>query len=509
MRTKQMSLFKEPVRVRMAPSPTGHLHIGGARTALFNYFFAKHYKGTFVLRIEDTDPERSKKEYEQSIIEDLKWLGIEWDEGPIVKGAYGSYYQSERSEIYRKYYDELVKKERVYRCYCTPEELEEERESLLRRRQTPRYMGKCRNLNGEQKKRLESEGRKPALRFRIDEKDPIRFHDLVRGDIEVDPAQLGDFVISRPDGGPVYNFSAAIDDHEMAITHVIRGEEHISNTPRQILLFNALGFDLPNYAHVSIILAPDRTKLSKRHGATSVGEYRQKGFLPDAFVNYLALLGWNPGDEREVMPKEEIIRDFVVEKMTKSPAIFDLKKLTWMNGVYIRQKPVPELACRLYPFLKERGYPLEGPEKSPEKYPEKYKDPAWLNSVVEACKTKLETLDQIGEEAAVFFDEQYQLSDDAKKWLLEKNNEARDILQTLDDLLSKVQAEVRELDQATYEKIQSELKQKTSIPPKILFMTQRLALTGKISGHEMNLIFTILGAESCRKRIHKALLMLK
>jgi nondiscriminating glutamyl-tRNA synthetase len=477
----------------MAPSPTGHLHIGGARTALFNYFFAKHYKGTFVLRIEDTDPERSKKEYEQSIIEDLKWLGIEWDEGPLVKGAYGSYYQSERNEIYRKYYDELVARQRVYPCYCTPEELEEERSGLLRRRQTPRYMGKCRNLNGEQKRTLEREGRKPVLRFRIDEKDPIRFHDLVRGDIEVDPAQLGDFVISRPDGAPVYNFSAAIDDHEMAITHVIRGEEHISNTPRQILLFNALGFDLPNYAHVSIILAPDRTKLSKRHGATSVGEYRKIGFLPDALVNYLSLLGWNPGDEREVMTKEEIIRDFVIEKMTKSPAIFDLKKLTWMNGVYIRQKPVPELACKSYPFLKEKGYPLED------------KDPAWLNRVVEACKTKLETLDQIGEEAAVFFDEQYQLSDDAKKWLLEKKSEAADILQTLDDLLSKAQ----EIDQAAYEKIQSELRKKTSIAPKILFMTQRFALTGKISGHEMNLIFTILGAESCRKRIHKALLMLK
>lgn len=477
----------------MAPSPTGHLHIGGARTALFNYFFAKHYQGTFVLRIEDTDPERSKKEYEQSIVEDLKWLGIEWDEGPIVKGQYGSYYQSERSDIYRKYYDELIEKGRVYSCYCTPEELEEERESLLRRHQTPRYMGKCKNLTGDQKKRLEREGRHPVLRFRIDEKDPIRFHDLVRGDIEVDPGQLGDFVIGRPDGGPVYNFSAAIDDHEMRITHVIRGEEHISNTPRQVLLFKALGFDLPNYAHVSIILAPDRTKLSKRYGATSVGEYRKSGFLPDALVNYLALLGWNPGDEREVMTKEEIIRDFVIEKMTKSPAIFDLKKLTWMNGVYIRQKPVPELACRSYPFLKEKGYPVDG------------KDPAWLNRVVEACKTKLETLDQIGEEAAVFFDEEYQLSDDAKKWLLEKKSESGDILRTLDDLLSKV----GEVDQATYEKIQSELKKKTSIPPKILFMTQRLALTGKISGHEMNLIFTILGAESCRKRIQGILSLLE
>lgn len=484
-----MNIFKQSIRVRMAPSPTGYLHIGGARTALFNYFFAKHYEGTFILRIEDTDPERSKKEYEESILEDLKWLGVEWNEGPPDR----SYYQSARFDIYRKYYDQLKKQGNVYPCYCTPEELEEERESLLRRHQTPRYMGKCRNLTEAEKKKLEREGRRPALRFRIGETEPVRFHDLVRGDIEVDPVQLGDFVISRPDGGPVYNFSAAIDDHEMEISHVIRGEEHISNTPRQILLFKALGFELPRYAHVSIILAPDRTKLSKRYGATSVGEYRKKGFLPDALMNYLALLGWNPGDEREVMTQEEIIRDFVLEKMTKSPAIFDVKKLTWMNGVYIRSKPVSELACRSYPFLKEKGYPVDR------------KDPVWMNKVIEACRTKLETLDQIVDEAALFFDEKFNLKDDAKTWLLERKGEAKEILTTLKDLLSRYQ----EIDLSAYQEIQSELKKATPVAPKILFSTQRLALTGTASGPEMPLVFTILGAASCKTRIEKALQLLK
>ncbi|MBI3019349.1 MAG: glutamate--tRNA ligase [Deltaproteobacteria bacterium] len=481
-----MSLFQQSVRVRMAPSPTGFLHIGGARTALFNYLFAKHYQGIFVLRIEDTDKERSTKEYEKAIIEDLGWLGVEWNEGPLKEGAYGPYYQSQRIPTYQKYLKKLETLSKVYPCYCTPEELEAERQDLLKRHKTPRYLGKCRNLRVSERKALEAQGREPVIRFKIDETQPIQFHDLIRGDISVDPTILGDFVICKGDGWPLYNFAAVVDDCEMKISHVIRGEEHISNTPRQILLAKTLGLTLPQYAHVSIILAPDRSKLSKRHGATSVGEYRKLGFLPQALKNYLALLGWNPGDEREMMSEEELVKDFVIERMVKSPAIFDVEKLKWLNGMYIRKCSVEAMTQETLPFLESYGLEIQN-KKMP-----------WLHKVVETVRGNIDTLNQIGPMAELFFDEKFSLDAEAKMYLTQNKDKAQEILKTLDDLLAKITL----LEKDGFQKLQAELKEKVSASDKkILFQVQRVAVTGRLKGPEMNRVMPILGVDSCRKRI--------
>ena len=486
--------IKSPVRVRMAPSPTGYLHIGGARTALFNYLFAKHYGGQFILRIEDTDKERSKKEYEEAIIKDLQWLGVDWDEGPLKGGPYRSYYQSQRGEIYEKYKKILIEKERVYDCYCTPEDLERERKELLKNKQTPRYRGRCRDLTDEEKTRLRREGREPVLRYRVDETAVIEMRDLIRGTVRVDPCTLGDFVIAKADGGPVYNFASVVDDYEMKISHVIRGEEHISNTPRQMLLSRALGFEPPAYAHVSIILAPDRTKLSKRHGATSLGDYQQQGFLPEALFNYLSLLGWNPGDEREIMDRDEIVKSFTIDRMIASPAVFDAQKLTWMNSVYIRKKPIADMVARVLPFLKKSGFQTEG------------KDPKWLEGVVDAVRGSMERMDQIGEHADLFFDEKFSLDEEAEKKLKQNRAEAIEVLTALDGLLSRKKS----VDERVFEELQAELRKKLDVvPPKILFQTQRLALTGRLKGPEMVLVVPILGVASCRKRIEATLSKLK
>ncbi len=482
-----MSLVQQPVRVRMAPSPTGFLHIGGARTALFNYLFAKHYKGAFVLRIEDTDRERSTQEYEKAIIEDLGWLGVDWNEGPLKEGSYGPYYQSQRIPIYQTYLKKLETLSKVYPCYCTPEELEAERQDLLKRHKTPRYLGKCRSLTPQERKDLESQGREPVIRFKIDETAPIQFHDLIRGDISVDPTILGDFVICKGDGWPLYNFAAVVDDCEMKISHVIRGEEHISNTPRQILLAKTLGLTLPQYAHVSIILAPDRSKLSKRHGATSVGEYRKMGFLPQALKNYLALLGWNPGDEREMMNEEELVKDFVIERMVKSPAIFDVEKLKWMNGMYIRNSSVEAMTKETLPFLESYGLEIQN-KKMP-----------WLHKVIETVRGSVDTLNQIGPAAELFFDEKFSLNEEAKTYLGQNKDKAKEILKTLDGLLAKTTL----LEKEEFQKLQAELKEKISASDKkILFQVQRVAVTGRLKGPEMNRVMPILGVESCRKRIH-------
>src|SRR3989338_10631226 len=404
----------------MAPSPTGFLHIWGARTALFNYLFAKHTQVTFVLRIEDTDQERSTKEYEKAIIEDLHWLGVDWDEGPLKEGTYGPYYQSQRIPTYQGYLKKLETLSKVYPCYCTSEELEAERQDLLKRHKTPRYLGKCRNLTSKEQKELEAQSREPVIRFKIDEIAPIQFHDLIRGDIYVYPTILGDFIICKGDGWPLYNFAAVVDDCEMKISHVIRGEEHISNTPRQILLAKTLGLTLPQYAHVSIILAPDRTKLSKRHGATSLGEYMNQGFLADALFNYLALLGWNPGDEREIMSRDEIIRDFAIERMVKSPAIFDVKKLSWMNGMYIRKQSPKEILSHTKSFIQKAGYSIQ------------HRNEQWLEKMVSTVKDHLEKYDQITDHIDIFFDDKFKVDEKAKDQLQKNKEETLKVLNALD-----------------------------------------------------------------------------
>jgi glutamyl-tRNA synthetase len=344
------------VRVRFAPSPTGPLHIGGARTALFNYLFARQQRGEFLLRIEDTDVARSTVGYEADVLEQLHWLGLTWDEGPEVagqpaRGPHAPYRQSERLDLYREAAQRLLEADLAYPCYCTPEELAADRAAQEQAHEPPHYVGRCARLTPEERRAREAEGRKPAIRFRVGE-GKVAFEDIVRGHVEIDTTALGgDLVIVRSDGWPLYHFVVVVDDAAMEITHVIRGEEHLSNTPKHILLMKALGADLPEFAHLPLILNADRTKMSKRKSQTAVADYRAEGFIPEALVNYLALLGWSNGTEEELFSLDELIERFDLTRVQSGGAIFDRARLEWINGQWIRRLAPADLAERLAPFL--------------------------------------------------------------------------------------------------------------------------------------------------------------
>jgi len=342
------------VRVRIAPSPTGLLHIGLARTALFNYLFAKKNQGAFVLRIEDTDLERSSPEFEKDIIEGLRWLGIIWTEGPDIGGDYGPYRQSERLKSYSQCLEKLLAEDKAYYCFCSEEELESQRQYLMSRGEPAVYSGKCAKLSKEQVKKYLREKKPSVIRFRTPVKK-LAFEDLIRGEIEFDTGLIGDMVIAKDLSTPLYNFAVVVDDYEMRINHVIRGEDHISNTPKQILLQEALGFLRPAYAHLPLILGPDKRKLSKRHGDVSVSEYRKSGYLPEALVNFMALLGWNPGTDREIFSLASLAKEFSLDKVQKGGAIFNLKRLDYLNGFYLRQKSKEKLTELCLPYLIEAG----------------------------------------------------------------------------------------------------------------------------------------------------------
>jgi glutamyl-tRNA synthetase len=345
------------IRVRIAPSPTGPLHLGTARTALFNFLFARHTGGTFILRLEDTDQARSTEAFELDIIDGLHWLGMAWDEGPGVgdepeRGSYGPYRQMQRMPRYTLAADKLLAEDKAYYCYCSPAELEAERNRQEAARQPSRYNGRCAHLTAAERAALEAEGRKPVVRFRIPTDRVIAFDDIVRGHVEIDTNALGgDLVILRADGTPLYHFTVAVDDAAMAISHVIRGEDHLSNTPKHILLFEAMGVPAPIFAHLPLILNPDRTKMSKRKTQTAVSDYRAQGFIPEGFVNYLALLGWSTGTEEEVLSMGELIEKFELAAVHSSGAVFDRNRLEWLNGQWIRRLTGPDLIGRLAPFM--------------------------------------------------------------------------------------------------------------------------------------------------------------
>jgi nondiscriminating glutamyl-tRNA synthetase len=343
-------------RVRIAPSPTGPLHIGTARTALFNYLHARHTGGTFILRLEDTDVARSSIAYEKDILDGLHWLGLRWDEGPEVageaaRGPHAPYRQMERLPLYAAAAARLLAEDKAYPCYCTPEELDAERKRLEGLKLPPRYSGRCANLTPEERAAFEAEGRRGALRFRVGE-GTVVIDDIVRGRVEIDVANLGgDFVIVRADGTPLYHFVVVVDDAAMEITKVIRGEDHLSNTPKHVLLFRALGHEPPAFAHLPLILNPDRTKMSKRKSQTAIDDYRGEGFIPEALVNYLALLGWSTGSEEEVLSLDELIERFDIGQVNKAGAVFDRERLEWLNGQWIRRLTPEDLVERLRPFL--------------------------------------------------------------------------------------------------------------------------------------------------------------
>jgi len=475
------------VRTRFAPSPTGHLHIGGARTALFNYLFARRYGGKFILRIEDTDLERSSIESEKVIIESLRWLGIEWDEGVEVGGPHGPYRATERVDIYKKYVDVLFEKGYAYHCYCTEEELEVQRQQLLSKGQMPRYLGKCRNLTEEQKRRFEQEGRKPTVRFKVPEGVKIVVHDLVRGDVEFMSDDIGDFVIVKSDGIPTYNFAVVIDDHLMKISHVIRGEEHLSNTPRQILIYNALGFELPQFAHVSLILGKDRTKMSKRHGSTWVEQYREQGYLKEGLINFLALLGWSPPEDKEIFEMEYLIENFSLDRVSKNPAIFDIDKLNYINSQHIKLKSLDELTQMCIPYFVEAGYIKEDEAKS------KFE---WLKKIVKSVYEGLDYLSQIKDKVDIFFNNEIKIEDDDAKEVLKWEH--------VKHLIDVFENKIKEAGDLTPENIKAlfkEIQKETGYKGKNLFMPIRVVLTGKTHGPELVEIIEIVGKENILKRL--------
>lgn len=482
----------KPEKVRFAPSPTGYLHIGGARTALFNYLHAKKRGGSFLVRIEDTDLARSTKESEEVIIRDLHWLGIHWDEGIEVGGQHGPYRSMERKHLYQPFIDQLIQEGKAYYCYCTEEEVEEQRKIQRTNNELPHYTGKCRNLTPEQKAQYEKEGRTPVIRFRVPEDQKILVKDLVRGDVEFDSNGVGDFVIVKSDGAPVYNFAVVIDDYLMEITTVIRGEEHLSNTPRQVLLYEALGFPVPKFAHVSLILGEDRSKMSKRHGSTHVDQYRSKGYLPEAIVNFLALLGWSPEEgEEEIFTLAELEKIFTLDRVTKNPAVFDIKKLNWMNGQYIRKAPIDEIVEMSIPFFIEAGYITEEESKTRR---------GWLVKIVEAARERMEYLEQIKDHARIFFDDTLHLENEEAESMLRLDHVPM-LLQAFQEKVEEVEA----IDTDFAKGIFKVLQKQTGVRGKNLFMCIRVALTGQCHGMELVDILEILGKEKVLARIDQAL----
>ena len=485
----------EKMRVRFAPSPTGPFHIGGARSALFNWLLARKTGGQFVLRIEDTDRERSSRASEENIKSALQWLGIDWDEGIDVGGEYGPYRQTERLPIYAEYTARLLASGKAYHCYCTDEELESERQELMAKGLMPRYMGKCRNLSAEEEAKLVAEGRKATVRFRVPENQAITFHDAVRETVSFDSNGIGDFVIVKSDGLPVYNYAVVLDDALMHITHVIRAEEHLSNTPRQILIYEALGLPLPEFGHISLILGKDRSKMSKRHGATAVEQYKALGYLPEAVVNFLALLGWAPPGEQEIFTSKELIELFSLEHVAKNPAVFDIDKLNWINSHYLKKLDVATLTEMALPHLREAGL-IKGELSSDEM--------AWVRQVVDAVREYVSFAAQIPEHAAVFFQDEVVMENAETAAILQDP----DIPKVMDEFLSRLST----MDGITGEQVQATLKaigKELKLGGKKVFMPIRVALTGKMHGPELISLIPLLGNVRTAARIRRSLSMVK
>ncbi|ATW27093.1 glutamate--tRNA ligase [Candidatus Formimonas warabiya] len=471
----------DKIRVRFAPSPTGPLHIGGARSALFNYLFVKQNQGDFILRMEDTDLDRSSKESEENIKRSLKWLGIEWNEGIDVGGPHGPYRQTERLEIYQKAVHRLIQEGQAYFCYCSEEECEAERQELIEKGETPRYLGKCRNLTEEEKKKYEQEGRQPVVRFRVPDNHTVTIHDLVRGEVSFETAGMGDYIIVKSDGIPTYNFAVVLDDADMGITHVIRGEEHLSNTPRQILIYDALGLPMPQFAHISLILGKDRSKMSKRHGSTSVVAYQEQGYLPEALVNFLALLGWAPEGEEEIFSMGQLIEKFSLDRVSKSPAVFDMEKLKWINGHYIRNTEPEKLKALAIPYLQEAGF--IGAELDAD-------ESAWVSLVVETLRNYLSCLEDLKERLEIFMGQTVRF----------ETEEARAILQAeqVPTVVNLFVAKIRDSESVTADSVKGILKQirkETSLGGSQVFMPIRVALTGQMHGPDLDKLAAILGKE--------------
>ncbi|GLF88608.1 glutamate--tRNA ligase [Bacillus safensis] len=476
------------VRVRYAPSPTGHLHIGNARTALFNYLFARSQGGKFIIRIEDTDQKRNVEGGEESQLRHLQWLGIDWDESIDKDGGYGPYRQSERNDIYKKYYDELLEKDLAYKCYCTAEELEAEREAQIARSEMPRYSGKCSHLSKEEEDKLIAEGREPSIRFRVPKGEIIKFDDMVKGDISFETDGIGDFVIVKKDGTPTYNFAVAVDDHLMKMTHVLRGEDHISNTPKQIMIFHAFGWDVPLFGHMTLIVNENRKKLSKRDESIIqfIEQYKNLGYLPEALFNFIALLGWSPVGEEELFTKEQFIDIFDVNRLSKSPALFDMHKLKWVNNQYVKALDLDQVVALTLPHLQKAG-------KVSEQLTEE--ENTWVRKLISLYHEQLSYGAEIVELTELFFKEQIEYNQEAKEVLAEEQ---------VPEVMASFAGQLEQLKSFTPDEIKAAIKavqKETGHKGKKLFMPIRVAVTGQTHGPELPQSIELLGKETVLNRI--------
>lgn len=474
----------ETIRTRFAPSPTGNLHVGGARTALFCWLFSRHHDGDFILRVEDTDFDRSADQYTEQILSAMKWLGMEWDEGPEVGGPHEPYFQSERIDRYEEVLEKLKEQGKAYRCYCTKKELEQERERQRARKEPPRYSGRCRDLSEEKRQEFEQEGRQHTWRYRIPN-EPVVVHDLAKGDVSFPADQVGDFIIVKSNGSPSYNFAVVVDDHEMEISHVVRGDDHLSNTPRQLYLYDAMDWEPPLWCHLPMILGHDGERLSKRHGATNVEDYRRKGYLPEALLNGLALLGWSPPDGVEVKKIDELIEVFTLDRVNKSASRFDLDKVQHINGQHLRDLPVEELVNRLQPFLPNSMKP---------------EDQDSIEEIIEVLRDQLTLLTDFEELYEQFIREPIEVSDEAIEWLKEHEGS--------EEVARSFHEEIEQAEGFTLEHVKGiigDTSEQVKASGRELYLPMRILVTGQLEGPEFHELMPVIGKERCLERIRHVL----
>ncbi len=477
------------VRVRMAPSPTGRLHIGTARTTLYNWLFARHHGGTFVLRIEDSDRARSSDEFTQNILDAIRWLGLDWDEGPEVGGPHGPYFQSQKLPRYREVAQSLVERGMAYPCFCTPEELDQRRKEMQSKGLPPRYDRRCRDLTPAQREQFEAEGRRHAIRFIMPDEGGTVWHDLIRGEVSFENALLDDFVLMKADGFPTYLLGVVVDDHDMLISHILRGDDIISATPRQLHIYRALGWPTPEFAHIPLILGPDRSKLSKRHAATAVTDYRDRGYLPEAFVNFIALLGWSPGDDREVLTCAEMIEAFSIEGIGKSGAVFDQEKLDWMNGLYLRQLSPEAFVASARPFLENAFGNIW------EQLGEQYVSRALLLE-----QERAKTLGELPALTEFFFHEPEAYDEKGeRKWFQREG--AKELLAAVRETLAGLET----FDEPSLEAAIRSVADKLDLQPGPVIHTTRLAVTGRTAGPGLFELMAVLRRERVVARLERAI----
>jgi nondiscriminating glutamyl-tRNA synthetase len=483
------------IRTRFAPSPTGYLHVGGARTALFCYLFAKKSGGDFILRVEDTDEERSTEESLRMQLSDLAWLGYSYSEGVDAKtiqdfGPYGPYRQSQRLNIYREHAERLLKSGHAYYCFLTDEEIEKQRAESMAAGRPPQVNSPYRNMSRQDAENKIKAGEKAVVRFKVNEMErKYKFNDLVRGEVEFPSDMVGDFVLLRSGGFPVYNFCCVIDDALMKMTHVLRAEEHLSNTLRQLMLYEAFGYAPPQFGHMSIILGPDKQKLSKRHGATSVNEYKERGFLPEAITNFIALLGWSSPKGQEILSMDELIEQFGVERLNPAAAVFDETKLKWTNAQHLRALPHTNLWDRMLPFLKAAGFELPT-------------DPEWIDRSVGLFKTSMETLVDAVELYRPLSKGNFQVHEDESKDALAWPT-TKAVIESWKNVLSAMDSKY--LTEADFMKAQDEVKNQTKTKGKELFMAVRVAILGKPHGAELKIVVPLIERQELIGRAEKVL----